>query len=124
MGMVCDAINVLRVDFKVNDLVKQFSSDLPVEINPEYGMDEDGDYHLTIKVEIGKDTKKYPFFLNCQFGGVFSFDQDSYGEDQEQILLDEGLELVMSFVRTYVYRLTEDAGFDPLILPRLELERE
>lgn len=122
MGLECDVINVRELVFKGNDRMEQFNADLPVQIVPEYGIDEDGDYQLIVTAEIGKDSSRYPFYLKCQVVGVFSFDEELYEEEQEQLVMTDGLTIVMSFVRNYVYRITGDAGYDPLILPVTEIE--
>lgn len=122
MGLECLIVNVVELVFKTNDRMEQFNADIPVEITPEYEMDEEGDYQMQVTAEVGKDSARYPFYLKCQMRGVFSVDSDLNEDEQEELIWGDGLDIVMSFVRNYVYRLTEDAGFDPLILPTPEIE--
>ena len=68
-----------------------------------------------------KEFKKYPFYINLEIEGLFSWDEDI--NDIDSYLNVNAPAVLMSYLRSIVSQLTVFAGYPPLILPLIDFTK-
>ena len=125
MNITCDEIVISNVRFERNLDFEGEAKDLEISIEPEYGISEqpqDRISRLRLRFSAGEEgSDDFPFFCSVEVIGVFSWDGWD-DEEAEKLVSSQGMQLVMSFVRSKFYSLQKDAGLDPVVLPSMEFE--
>lgn len=120
MKVKCDDISVNQIEFYKRKERKPGEHEVLVSLEPEYAVkdaEEIKSARLTMKVEVGeKELDDFPFYFMMELAGIFSWEELTEKEAEEDIMTS-GIEMLLSFVRTYLYDVMGKAGLRQFIMP-------
>lgn len=120
MKVKCVDVSVNQVEFYKRMERKLGEHEVLVSLEPEYAVKDEEEIksaRLTMKVEVGeKDLDDFPFYFMMELAGIFSWEDLTEKEAEEDIMTD-GIEMLMSFVRTYLYDVMGKAHVGQFIMP-------
>lgn len=67
--------------------------------------------------------ENYPFSLEIEIVGFFKFETTLESEEAERLLKVNGTAILFPYLRSIVSSLTADSGFQPLILPVMNIHK-
>lgn len=116
-----DEYRVLEVNYKLNT---QFDSDESIMISFELGHDyqiyENGmNVQLGVKVFNDSENNGYPFEMNVNIEGIFSFEGNVEGEK----FLANALAILYPYIRAIISSYTSLANIPPLTLPTINIQQ-
>ncbi|MCD6577996.1 protein-export chaperone SecB [bacterium] len=116
-----------RVDFEINKGFKNKSKGIRLKLFPEAEVHKDKKENKAIvifklKIFDKKELEKYPFFMNLEIEGVFSWSENV--DNIDEYLKINAPAVLMSYLRSIVTQLTVFAGYPPLILPLIDFTKD
>lgn len=100
-----------------------------IDLEAEFFHDIDIDFNQSLAaVELGcsifKEMKEhYPFSLEVEMIGFFKFDADLPPEQVENLLRVNATAIMFPYLRSIVSGITADSGFQPVILPVVNIHK-
>lgn len=120
MKIACEDLILLDVEFIRNLEYKEEEKEFPAKLEPIFGRNMDSeakDSRLILRLEIGeRGNKEHPFYCRLAVAAIFNWNELSE-EAAEKEIMSVGVEIVSSFIRTYLYDLMQKAGMEPMVLP-------
>ena len=77
----------------------------------------------TLKLTIGEESKKNPFFINAKISSDFNWDKKFSEEKVIKLLNENAISLLISYLRPMIAQFTTYAGFMPFQLPYLDVRQ-
>lgn len=124
MNINCEELVISQVQFTRDIEFEGEVEDMELQVTPEYAVSEDPteqSSRLIVNFEAGSQDGTFPFFCNMQIVSIFSWDGWD-ADEAERLVMTQGMEIVLSFIRTHFYTLQQNAGLDPLMLPPMEVD--
>lgn len=118
----CEKVYLVEETFIRNEDYEGQKGEISLEIKWKTAKNKDEKaklIKLELKAEIGKpENKEIPFYYEIKVNGFFSVEGIKTSE-AEEVVKQEGREILLSFVRTHLYEYLLRAGISPLILPNI-----
>ncbi|WP_051196021.1 protein-export chaperone SecB [Clostridium paraputrificum] len=114
-----------ELKYKVN---KNFNSEGPIKLKirletrvNKCNENNSAIVEVRLKVFSKKEFEEAPFYIHVSMQGEFRWENDIDNKVLEKLLKSNAPSIILSYLRPYVSTLTTGSGFDPLILPLLDL---
>ena len=118
----CEKVCIVEEIFIANEDFEGQNEEISVKIKEKTAKNKDEKVKLIkleLKVEIGNpENREVPFYYEIKVNGFFSVEGIKTSE-AEEVVKQEGNEILLSFVRTHLYEYLLRAGMSPLVLPNI-----
>ena len=100
----------------VNDGEVQMKIDLSVKVEKMQGMENEA--KVSLRVCLGEQSDKYPFYLEAVECGFFRWETGKYKDDVVEKLLNQNApSLLLSYLRPIIFQITAASSFEAYNLP-------
>ena len=121
---------ITNVIFETNKKFKQNEKPLEYVFNTEVRIGKNKDINnkalVSLKFQVfnQEESEDIPYFLENIIEGIFSWEEDVFGEEEiDKLLSINAPAVLLSYIRTNTSLLTVAAGFDPLVIPLMNFTK-
>lgn len=122
----CVDISVYSIQFRKNAKAKKGEMPMQVQIEANIARnanEEKKDSRLLLEMEVGEDgNEEQAFYFKIEVAGIFEW-KDITEEEAKQEINEEGMEILLSFARTYLYDITEKSGLGGIVIPIMHFDK-
>ena len=123
------SVSVIELHIRANQLpdtsAKLELKDIPILVGHGEYNKENKTIQVSVKIEIGMEKDKeieVPFSLKVELVGNFEVDEDDFPIEHVDDWANRNAPMILHpYLREHVYALTSRSGFQPLILPLIEV---
>ncbi len=115
---------VNSIDFKYNAAYAGGKANMDIDFGHSMAV-KDSEARISLKCMLFRKAKKEekPFHLEVQMTGVFEFQTELEGEELNNILRQQAINILFPYLRALISNITGNTGLPPIILPLINVNQ-
>lgn len=115
---------VNSIDFKFNPEYTGGKANMDIDFGHSIAV-RDKEAQVGLRCMLFRKAKKEdkPFHLEVQMTGIFEFQSESEGEELNNILKHQGINILFPYLRALISNITSNSGLPPIILPLININQ-
>jgi len=112
------------IDFKYNPEYTGGKANMDIEFGHSVAV-KNSEARVSLKCMLFRKAKKEekPFHLEVHMTGIFEFQTELEGEELNNVLRHQGINILFPYLRAVISNITGNTGLPPIILPLLNVNQ-